>query len=168
VIRGAVGGLQAALVSVAKIVCVITGTIMIIMVALGVFYRYVLGDSLEYATALPTVLFPYFIMSGAILAAAHGQHLSVDYVLLRMPQRVQPWLLIATKLLVVVALILISLACLELLPTLARRVTPVLGWPASWTFYSLPLGFVGLAIYSVTDLLMDLLGSETEGEEDGR
>jgi TRAP-type C4-dicarboxylate transport system permease small subunit len=164
-IRGAVGVLQAALVTVAKLVCVITGTIMVIMVFLGVFYRYVLGDSLEYATALPTVLFPYFIMSGAILAAAFRQHLSVDYVLLRTPEQVQPWILVATKLLVAVALILISLACLELLPTLARRVTPVLGWPASWTFYSLPVGFVGLAIYSITDLLMGLLGDETKGED---
>lgn len=166
--RVAVGAVQSALVTVAKAVCAITGTVMVIMVALGVFYRYVLGDSLEYATALPTVLFPYFIMGGVILAAASRQHLGVDYVLLRLPERVQPWILVTTKLLVAVAMILISLACLELVPTLARRVTPVLGWPASWTFYSLPAGFIGLAIYSITDLLMDLLGEEAESEEVGR
>lgn len=163
--RGAVGVVQTALVTVAKVVCAITGTV---MVALGVFYRYILNDSLEYATALPTVLFPYFIMSGVILATASREHLGVDYVLLKMPERVQPWILAATKLLVAVALILISLAYLELVPTLALRVTLALGWPASWTFYSLPAGFIGLAIYSITDLLMDLLGDETEGEEDGR
>lgn len=166
--RRAVGAVQSALVTVAKIVCAITGTIMVIMVFLGVFYRYVLNASLDYATALPTVLFPYFIMSGAILAAPYGQHLSVDYVLLKMPKRVQPWILVATKLLVAVALILISLASLQLVPTLAMRTTPTLGWPASWTFYSLPVGFIGLALYSITDLLMDLLGEEAEGEEDGR
>lgn len=150
-----------------RVACVAAGTVMAGAVFLGVFYRYVLGDSLAYATALPTLLFPYFVMSGAILAAAKEDHLNVDFVLARMPDLLRRWVPFATRLLVVVAFAFVALVCVELVPTIALRTMPLLGWPASWAFYSLPVGFGGLALYTATETLAGLLEPDrNDGQAD--
>ena len=158
--------IQGALVWSMRVVCVLSGVAMAVTVFLGVFYRYALGDSLAYATGLPTVLFPYFIMSGAVLAAAKGEHLDVDFVLVRMPRALRRWLPLATKLLVIIVFSFVSFVGIGLLPTLALRTVPLLGWPASWAFYSVPIGFGILAIYTATDAVVALLGNEIESRTD--
>lgn len=144
--------------------CVATGTVMAVMVFLGVFYRYVLSEGLPYANALPPFLFPYFIMSGAVVAAVRGEHLSVDYFLRKTPEITQRWIPVLTKLLVTIAFVYIAAVSFELISVLANRTNPVLGWPASWSFYSLPLGFSLLAIHSLIEAVREVAGTEETGD----
>ena len=158
-VQSGISAIQNALVLLMKFICVLTGSVMAVLVFVGVIYRYFLGASLAYATALPTFLFPYLIMSGAVIAAARREHLSVDYALLRTPKVVQRWMPFTTKLLVAVAFVWVALIAVRVLSTLATSITPLLGWPASWAFYSLPAGFVLLGFYAATEAVSDLIGN---------
>lgn len=166
-VQAGIGSVQNALVVAMKLVCVSIGSVMAVLVFLGVIYRYFLGSSLVYATALPTFLFPYLIMGGAVIAAARREHLSVDYALLRTPRVLQRWLPFLTKLLVVVAFVWVAIIAVRVLPTLATSITPLLGWPASWAFYSLPIGFSLLGFYAATEAIFDLLENLSQGNEEG-
>lgn len=153
-------GVERLLLALATFVGVATGALMAVLVFLGVFYRYVLNEGLAYANALPPFLFPYFIMSGAVVAAVRGEHLSVDYFLRKAPRGAQRWVPGLTRLLVAVAFVWIAAVSFELIPVLANRTNPVLGWPASWSFYSFPAGFALLAIHSFIEGIRKLLTPE--------
>ena len=133
---------------------------MAVMVFLGVFYRYVLSEGLPYANALPSFLFPYFIMSGAVVAAVRGEHLSIDYFLRKTPKASQRWTPVLTKVLIAIAFVYIAAVSFELVPVLANRTNPVLGVPASWSFYSLPFGFALLAIHSLVKAIREVVDPE--------
>lgn len=156
----AADGVEKLLLALATLVCVATGALMAVLVFLGVFYRYVLNEGLAYANALPPFLFPYFIMSGAVVAAVRGEHLSVDYFLRKTPRVSQRWVPVLTRLLVAVVFLWVAAVSFELVPVLANRTDPVLGWPASWSFYSLPAGFALLALHSFIEGIRQLLTTE--------
>jgi TRAP-type C4-dicarboxylate transport system permease small subunit len=154
--------LERLLLVLATALCVGTGAVMAVMVFVGVFYRYVLSEGLPYANALPPFLFPYFIMSGAVVAAVRGEHLSVDYFLRKTPEISQRWIPVLTRALVTIAFVYIAAVSFELVSVLSNRINPVLGWPASWSFYSLPFGFSLLAIHSLIKAVREILDPEDE------
>lgn len=116
---------------------------------LGVIVRYVLSGSLAWASELPVLLFPWLIMAGIVLAAARDEHLGVDFFARRLPAGWQ----VALQLLVLAGIAGLMLAMAAQAPSLLEfmqyRLTPVLRWPSSWAFYSVPLGTVAVAVLAL-------------------
>ena len=55
---------------------VTTAAIFVILSA-NVILRYTTGASLQWASELPELLFPWLVLSGIVLAAQHGSHIAV-------------------------------------------------------------------------------------------
>ena len=139
------------------ILSVIMLVIIALTLAVGVFFRYVLNSGLPFTGVLPTVLFPWFIMSGVIVATLRNEHILVDYLLVRMPPTVSSWILAGTRVLAIVTFILLTITSIKMLPLLGSSKIEILGWPNSWKYLSLPLGFIGIALCNVIALVNSLL-----------
>lgn len=57
-----------------------TSVIFVILVANTVL-RYATGASLQWANEVPEVLFPWLVMSGVVLAALHGAHITTTFLM---------------------------------------------------------------------------------------
>lgn len=166
--RAAVRGAQRALRLIelaAKIVAVATGLVFGGAVFLGVVYRYVFASPFPYATELPRVLFPWFIMMGAVLAAARGEHLRLEVVTARLPRRLRLALLVVTSALVVFSFWVLVEVSVAMLPSMQRASTPLLDWPVSIGFASVPVGLGGIALCVALRLVTELFGGAEAGPE---
>lgn len=142
--------------------CLATGFSIAATLMLGVIYRYILQSSLAWAAELPNILFPWFVMSGATLAAINRQHLGVDYFVAKLKGEHQHWIGFGIHILLAVVLIGVAVISLDMLEILSRQKTPVLYWPRSWAFAALPLGLSTLAMAVITEAATILLGHPRE------
>ena len=63
-----------------------TTVIFLILVANTVL-RYATGASLQWANEVPELLFPWLVMSGVVLAAQHGAHITTSFLVEKLPQK---------------------------------------------------------------------------------
>lgn len=131
----------------------------------GVVVRYFLGGSLAWGNELPVILFPWLIMGGVVMAAARHRHLGVDLVMRRLPPFAARTVMALIQLLIALLMGLLIQQSRGLLQFMQYQTTPVLSWPASWAFYSLPLGAAGVLLLAVMDLIGLLSGVEAPTEE---
>jgi TRAP-type C4-dicarboxylate transport system permease small subunit len=129
-----------------RVLCFTTGMALAITLLMGVFVRYVIKGSLPWSGELPSFLFPWFVMGGATLAALKNQHLGFDYIMGKVKKPAQRWALVGVQTLVIVSLLWVALISLKVLGVFHLQRSPVLDWPQSWSFASLPLGLVVLTL----------------------
>lgn len=149
-----------------KVVAVATGLVFGAAVFLGVVYRYVFVTSFPYATELPRVLFPWFIMMGATLAASRGEHLQLEVVTARLPRLARLALLVVTSVAVIFSFWVFTEVAIAMLPNMHRASTPLLSWPVSVGFASVPLGLGGIALCVALRLVVALFDA-TDGDPAG-
>lgn len=143
--------IRKALATVMQAICLVTGFSTAITLMLGVVYRYILQSSLAWSAELPSILFPWFVMSGATLAAITKQHLGIDYFVAKLKGGLRHWVSLGIHFLLVVVLTGVAVISLDMLEILSRQMTPVLYWPRSWAFAGLPIGLFALAMAVLTE-----------------
>ena len=107
-----------------------TGTALLVILSANVVARYALhSGGFSFAQELPERLFPWFIAAGVALAAQHGGHMSVEWLLERSGHHAQRLLILAGNLLVIVsygvlcrqALLVAGIAAARSRPRSSRR-----------------------------------------------
>jgi|GEM_PF-8383 len=121
----------------------------VVILASGVFSRWVLRSSLVWTDELATILFLWLAMIGAVIALRRGEHMRLT-ALVRIAGRAKPWFDAASS-------VVVALFCLEMLPASQKlfaaeigTATPALGISSSWLVLSI---FVGMALLFVASLL---------------
>jgi len=137
-----------------QVAIVVTGAILVILVAGEVFSRYVLQRSLFFAEELSRSLFIWGSFLGASLALRRRQHVGLELGRIGRLRAVR--LLIHALILVFLVAFLIS--SLDLLPAMWQRQTTTLEVSVFWVFLALPVGallmilqLAALAIAGPTD-----------------
>ncbi len=77
--------MEAAIEILCKSVLVLTGFGLLGVLVVNVFVRYVLEGSVEAASELPALLFPWFVMGGVVLAAVRGNHVAMQLTMHLLP-----------------------------------------------------------------------------------
>lgn len=131
----------------------------------NVIVRYFLNGSLAWGSELPVILFPWLIMGGIVMAAARHQHLGVDFFARKLSPGAARWLMVLVQVMVTALMAMLIQQSLVLLQFMQYQTTPVLGWSASWAFYSLPLGAIGVLLLAVIDLVGLASGAEAPIKE---
>ena len=149
--------IRSALVTLMQAICLVTGSSIAATLMLGVVYRYILQSSLAWSAELPSILFPWFVMSGATLAAITKQHLGIDYFIAKLKDELRHWVSLGVHILLVVVLTGVAVISLDMLEILNRQMTPVLHWPRSWAFAGLPVGLFALAMAVLAEATAILL-----------
>ncbi|OHV09169.1 TRAP transporter small permease [Kushneria phosphatilytica] len=136
-----------------SLVVVVTTVVIGTTLMAGVIVRYFLAGSLAWGNELPVILFPWLVMGGVVMAAARQQHLGVDFFVRRLPTGVAKGVAVLMQMLVIGLMGMLIYQSQSLLMFMQYQSSPVLGWPASWAFYSLPLGAAGVMMIALLELV---------------
>jgi TRAP-type C4-dicarboxylate transport system permease small subunit len=123
---------------VCRVVLVVTGTALLVILFANVVARYALhSGGFAFAQELPERLFPWFIAAGIALAAQHGGHMSVEWLLERSGRHAQRLLILGGNLLVMVSYIVLCRQALLVADIAAAERSPVLGLPNSHGYWAI-------------------------------
>ncbi len=59
----------------------ISTVVIFVILAVNTILRYATGASLQWANEVPELLFPWLVMSGVVLAAQHGAHITTSFLM---------------------------------------------------------------------------------------
>lgn len=118
-----------------------------------VIVRYLTNQGLGWPTELPNILFPWLVMSGIVLAAQRGQHVSVKALLGLLGNGGARILLIALQVLATVTFLGLAWMGLDVLEITSAESYPVTGISAKWAYLALVTGFVAVGVTSITTIL---------------
>jgi len=141
-----------------------TGAIFVILSA-NVILRYTTGTSLQWASEVPELLFPWLVVAGIVLAVQHGTHISVVLLTQRLPEAARRWVFAGGGLVVVALYLTLAWAALQLMPISADELSPMLQVPGSVTVSALLLGFVLIAVLTLVQVVNAWAGLATTHAE---
>ena len=141
-----------------KAVLCVTSAAMFAILLTNVFLRYLFGTSLEWAAELPELLFPWFVMSGVVLATSHNAHIYIGFIADRTVGAARLALAFLRAGLIIATYAVLAWIALDLLPIVADERTPVLGVPGSVTYFCLLLGFALICLKELSILVRILHG----------
>lgn len=122
-----------------------TSVIFLILIANTVL-RYATGSSLQWANEMPELLFPWLVMSGVVLAAAHGAHITTSFMMDAVPAKLRRWVDVATWLLVAGLYGTLAWATFQMLEIVHDEKSPILQVPGSLTYGCVMGGLLMLAL----------------------
>jgi tripartite ATP-independent transporter DctM subunit len=122
----------------------------VVILAAGVFTRYVLGNPLVWSDELATIIFLWLAMLGSVVAYRRGEHISLSVLVRRATPRMR-------RVLETIASVVTAIFVIELVPATLKffkqeqiDVTPALGIPQSYVVLAI---IVGLLLILVLALL---------------
>ena len=131
------------------------------IIAIHVFYRYVLGDAVVWALPSSVMIMGWFIFLGAAVGIREGYHLSFDVVLMILPPRVV--LVLHSLSDIVVAAFGVGMIWFGTLlaAKTAGNTVPSLGISGMWDFVPIVAGGVLVVIFSLERIARRAVGLRT-------
>jgi len=120
----------------------------IILVANTVL-RYATGTSLQWANEVPELLFPWLVMSGVVLAAAHGAHITTSFLMDAVPATLRRWTAMATWLVVAGLYGTLAWATFQMMAIVHDEKSPILQVPGSLTYGCVMAGLLMLGLLAL-------------------
>lgn len=146
-----------------RLVALIVVALLVVMTAItsaGVFWRYVMNDSLSWAEELGCYMLVWVSFLGAALATYRGTHIGIDVVYDRLPRWAQRLLNILVNGAIVVFMGAIFLSSLKILPVVHTRISPTLFVSMDIPYLVLPVA-AGIIIFQT---LVRMLPESGEGK----
>ncbi len=134
--------------------------VMTIVTSAGVFWRYVMNDSLGWAEELGCYMLVWVSFLGAALATYRGTHIGIDVVYDRLPRWAKRLLNILVNLAIVVFMGAIFLSSLKILPVVHTRISPTLFVSMDIPYLVLPIS----AVIIIFQTLVRMLPEPGEGK----
>ncbi|MBA2692910.1 MAG: TRAP transporter small permease [Rubrobacter sp.] len=121
-----------------KTLLVVLLVVLIFAVGANVAGRYLFNFSLAWADELSRFLFIWIIFIGAALAYFRGEHISVDFLVEKLPERLALAVAIFKNLIIFVILIVILWGAWQVIAT-SPGSSALLGVPLNWINVSVPI-----------------------------
>jgi TRAP-type transport system small permease protein len=136
-----------------NVVLWITTVVIFTILCVKTILRYATGNDLDWGNEIPELLFPWLVMSGVVLAALHGSHITTAFLRDRFSPRQQRYLSMVVWTVVAILYAILIVATFKMLPLVHAEKSPILGIPNSLTFGCVMLGMIGLFVLAVKDLI---------------
>ena len=114
----------------------------------GVYFRYVLNDSLVWGEELGRYLFIWIVCVGAAMGVARNAHVNVDFVLGKLPARVRNLVELATEVGVLVFLGVVIVQGAKLTVFGLGSFSLAMQIPMAWVYGALPFTAAVMAVYT--------------------
>jgi TRAP-type C4-dicarboxylate transport system permease small subunit len=111
--------------------------------------RYVTGSSLQWASEVPELLFPWLVVAGVVMAAQQGAHIATTFIVERLAPGPRRATAAVTWLLVAALYVTLSVATWKMLGVVHDEKSPILQLPGSITYGCVLGGMVLLAALSL-------------------
>ena len=139
---------------IASVVSILSLATMFIALMLEVIVRYFTDQSLGWATESPNILFPWFVMGGAVLAAQHGQHITVKAILGFLSNSTKKVLFVILELIVIGFFGYLAYVGFDVLDVVSSEVYPITKLSAKWAYIALVTGLFGLVITAASNIIL--------------
>jgi len=125
-----------------------TSVIFVILVANTVL-RYATGASLQWANEVPEVLFPWLVMSGVVLAALQGAHITTTFLMDAVSPRARRVVATLSWLAVAGLYATLATATFRMLEIVHDEKSPILQIPGSLTYGCVMAGMALLSLLAL-------------------
>jgi TRAP-type C4-dicarboxylate transport system permease small subunit len=130
-------------------------SILVLVVLMAVFFRYVLGNSLPWSEEVGRYLSVWVGFLGASVALSKRIHIGVDYVVDRLPKNQRRLLKLISEFTILILLGVISYYGIELVIFQIPQQTSALLISMFWPYLSVPVGTLLMMIQCVSLLIED-------------
>jgi TRAP-type C4-dicarboxylate transport system permease small subunit len=141
--------LERGIVLTCQVVMWITTAVIFLILCANTLLRYSTGASLQWGAELPELLFPWLVMAGVVLGAAHGSHIATTFLRDALPAHAKRWLAVVVWLAVAGLYFTLAKATWAMLDIVADEKSPILGVPGSVTYGCVMVGMVMLALLAL-------------------
>ena len=135
--------------------------------------RYTTDASLNWSVEVVQLVFPWFIMAGAVMAAQHGRHIGVELFVTLLPMKLARWIAIPVQALILMACLTVIYVYLGLgmfeggMDYAAGDVSfTSLGLPQSWSYAALLFGYALLGLTALSTLYRLVSGGHSRIEDE--
>lgn len=135
--------------------------------------RYTTDASLNWSVEVVQLVFPWFIMAGAVMAAQHGRHIGVELFVALLPVRIARWIAVPVQALIFAACLTVIYVYLGFgmfeggMEYAAGDVSfTSLGIPQSWSYAALLFGYALLGVTTLTTTYRLVSGGPTRIENE--
>lgn len=121
-------------------------SLMVLITALGVFFRYVLNAPLPWTEESDRYLFIWLTWIGASVTMRYKAHIAVDVLVRYFRPRVRVWFTLLAEVCTLGFLLAVFNASLPVLEVTSRTRTAATDIPIAWVYLSVPVGCTLIAI----------------------
>ena len=139
-----------------KIICfivIVLTLVLSILMAVGVFYRYVLNNSIYWSGEVSRYLLVYITFLGATIAYKRGAHVGIDIIVERFSKKVRKIFHYVIHLTFIVFWIIILIKSFKLYPLYMLQKTATLEIPYAIPFTALPVSAVIWIIHAINEIV---------------
>jgi TRAP-type C4-dicarboxylate transport system permease small subunit len=141
--------IERAVVGLCRAVLWITTSVIFLILVANTVLRYATGSSLQWANEVPELLFPWMVMAGVVLAAAHGAHITTSFLMDTVPTAVRRIVAVLAWLAVAALYFVVAGATFQMLEIVHDEKSPILQLPGSLTYGCVMGGMVMLALLAL-------------------
>ncbi|PXW94380.1 TRAP-type C4-dicarboxylate transport system permease small subunit [Sphaerotilus hippei] len=127
----------------------ISTTVIFLILSVNTVLRYSTGSSLQWGAELPELLFPWLVMAGVVLGAAHGSHITTTFLVETLPASVRRVIALIVWLTVAALYGTLARATWNMLEIVADEKSPILQVPGSVTYGCVMGGMVMLSLLAL-------------------
>lgn len=127
----------------------VTTIVIFAILCANTLLRYSTGASLQWAAELPELLFPWMVMSGVVLGAAHGAHITTSFLMEWVAAPVRRVVAVVVWLGVAALYFTLAHATWNMLEIVHDERSPILQVPGSVTYGCVMGGMVMLALLAL-------------------
>lgn len=127
----------------------ITTVVIFFILCANTVLRYSTGASLQWASELPELLFPWLVTAGIVLGAAHGAHITTSFLIETLPAAVRRIVAVIVWLCVAGLYATLADATWNMLEIVHDERSPILQVPGSVTYGCVMGGMLMLAILAL-------------------
>jgi len=124
--------------------------------------RYSSGGSLQWASELPELLFPWMVMAGVVLGAAQGAHITTSFLMDVLPAGARRVVAFVVWLAVAALYGTLARATWNMLDIVADEKSPILQVPGSVTYGCVMAGMVMLTLLALLSAWRVLRGQPAQ------
>ncbi|AMS45412.1 TRAP transporter small permease [Aminobacter aminovorans] len=143
----------------AQLICVAMLAVLFSALFMNVLLRYLFGTGIDWAYDVHTILFPWMIGSGAILASIHGRQIAITLLLEMSRPGVARGIYLVSCLLTAVISVAVVWSSIPIMRAAQyQRIEALGGVSHLWGYLSIAYAFLGIALLSALDAASIALG----------
>lgn len=131
-----------------------------------VILRYFTNRGLGWPNEMPSLLFPWVAMGGAVIAAQRGRHIAVTLLLENLPPVLTRTLLVVLNLMAAAGFLYLAWIGLRVLQVAGGQRLPVSGISSWYAYMAIVAGFSLIALTAITTLPRILLADDPVNARD--
>jgi TRAP-type C4-dicarboxylate transport system permease small subunit len=142
------------------ILCGIVLIAMVVIAGLGVFYRFILHNSLSWNEELDAYLFVWLTCLGGAIGFKFGAHPAVTFLVDRIPNNVRKLVIALSDAIVAVLGVVMLIYGGEMVTLIGTETASSINMSMTYPYLAIPVGGVALIVHAIEHILNILIPNE--------